>query len=335
MLRYFLFSFFVIIAASVQAQDPQYSQYYANALWLSPSFAGADYGTRGIVAARYQWPGLDASYISNTISADHYFSGIRSGAGLIIHNDFINPSRIRTTEVGGIYSYQVDVNKKINLRPGIQMSYVNRRIDMSDLTFGSQYTDAGYIGGSTREGSKFLSVSYVDISAGGLLVTDRLWFGVALHHLNRPDQSFLVGESQLPVKASYFGGYKFMLSPEWKRRYVKPDEEISVTPTFMYKLQGKSDQLDLGLYFRYNLIVTGIWYRSLPVKIYKPDPINNDGLIFMLGLHIRDFKVGYSFDATTSRLTMQSAGSHELTLSYKVKSKKRKEIQKRPVCPEF
>ena len=49
------------------AQDPQYSQYYANALYLSPAFAGAEENTRAIFATRYQWPGLDASFVSNTV----------------------------------------------------------------------------------------------------------------------------------------------------------------------------------------------------------------------------------------------------------------------------
>jgi hypothetical protein len=39
----------------------------------------------------------------------------------------------------------------------------------------------------------------------------------------------------------------------------RSDEEKSITPTFMYKMQGKSDQLDVGLYGQYNqLLGSGI-----------------------------------------------------------------------------
>ncbi|WMJ75681.1 type IX secretion system membrane protein PorP/SprF [Cytophagaceae bacterium ABcell3] len=47
-----------------KAQSPQFSQYYANALYPNPAFAGADYTS--IFASRYQWHGLAASYFSNT-----------------------------------------------------------------------------------------------------------------------------------------------------------------------------------------------------------------------------------------------------------------------------
>ena len=72
---------------TAQAQDSQYSQYYANALYLSPAFAGSQQNSRAIFATRYQWPGLDASYISNTISADHYIEKYKSGVGVIASTD--------------------------------------------------------------------------------------------------------------------------------------------------------------------------------------------------------------------------------------------------------
>lgn len=68
---------FVCVSKS-HAQDPQYSQYYANALYLSPAFAGADQNSRAIFATRYQWPGLDAAFVSNTFSADHFFTRYKS-----------------------------------------------------------------------------------------------------------------------------------------------------------------------------------------------------------------------------------------------------------------
>ncbi|WMJ73336.1 type IX secretion system membrane protein PorP/SprF [Cytophagaceae bacterium ABcell3] len=338
MLKYLLTFLAALTALQLQAQVPQYSQYYANALFLSPSFAGADYSTRGIMAARYQWPGLHASYISNTVSVDHYIPEYNSGVGLIINSDIITPANLRTTDVGIAYSYEIGITKNIVFRPGLQMSYVHRRIDFNRLTFGSQYTDNGFIGGSSSEDPNNPAIAYLDFASGGVIMSETFWAGISVHHMNRPNQTFINGESRLPAKFSVFGGYKFMLTPDWKRRYVNPDEEVSISPTFMYKSQGKSDQLDIGVYARYNTFITGLWYRGIPVKVYSPDRTNYEAIVVLVGYIYNNLQVGYSYDFTTSKLSMATWGSHELTLSYRIaKSKKKKQrpIQKRPACPKF
>ena len=333
--KFILFLITMLSLIRLYAQDPQYSQFYANALYLSPAFAGAEQNTRAIVASRYQWPGLDAAFLSHTVSVDHYFTNHKSGIGIIATSDLSTASKLKSTEAGIIYSYQADLSKKIVFRPALQLSYVTRSINFSRLSFASQFDDNGFKGGNTNENSNFNSISYADISTGGLLYSEKYWIGFSAHHLNRPDQSFMKGESRLPVKAALFGGYKFSFTPEWRKRHVNPDEEKSISPTFLYKMQGKSDQLDLGLYGRYNKLVLGIWYRGIPVKLYKSEKANNDAIILLFGVIHNGFQIGYSFDYTISKLTIMSGGSHELTLSYGFKTRTKKKIQKRPACPKF
>ena len=317
------------------AQDPQYSQYYANALNLSSAFAGAQENTRVIFATRYQWPDLDASFISNTISIDHYIEKYKSGIGFIASSDLSTAAKLRSSEAGLIYAFQAKISKNIVFRPALQVSYVNRNINFSSLTFGSQYTNNGFTGGATNEPGSVPSVSYLDFSAGGLLYAKNYWIGVSTNHLNTPEQSFMKGQSPLPIKASLFGGYKFSFVPEWKKKHVNPDEEKSITPTFLYKMQGKSDQLDIGLYGQYNALILGFWYRGIPIKLYAPERTNHDALIFLIGFMHNGFSGGYSYDYTISNLTGLSGGSHELTLAYGFKTKKAKQIQKRLPCPKF
>ena len=317
------------------AQDPQYSQYYANALYLSPAFAGAEENTRAIFATRYQWPGLDASFVSNTVSIDHYIDRYKSGIGFIATSDNSTAAKLHSTEAGLIYAFQAEISKKIVFRPAIQLSYVNRSINFNSLTFGSQYTNNGFVGGATNEPTNIPTVSYLDISTGGLLYAKNYWIGISAHHLNTPEQSFMKGHSSLPIKASLFGGYKFSFTPEWKKKHVNPDEEKSITPTFLYKMQGKSDQLDIGIYGQYNALVVGFWYRGIPIKVYAPEKTNHDALVFLAGFIHKGFSMGYSYDYTISKLANISGGAHEITLSYGFRTKKSKRIQKRAVCPKF
>ena len=319
----------------LQAQDPQYSQYYANALYLSPAFAGADQNSRAIFATRYQWPGLDAAFVSNTFSADHFFTHYKSGIGLIATTDYFTAAKMRSSEIGAIYAFQTKLFRKVVFRPALQLSYVSRSIDFGKLTFGSQYNNKGFQGGSTHENFNNNTVAYLDVSAGGLVYSNNYWIGFSTHHLNTPDQSFIKGESALPIKVSLYGGYKFSFTPEWRKKHINPDEDKSITATFLYKAQGKSDQLDIGVYGRYNVAVVGLWYRGIPVKLYEGESSNNDAMVFLIGFVHNGFSMGYSYDYTISKLGRTSAGSHELTLSYAIKNKPSKKIQKRPVCPKF
>jgi len=319
----------------IYAQDPQYSQAYANALYLCPAFAGAEQNTRAIFATRYQWPSLDASFISNTLSVDHYIDRYKSGIGLIATSDVATAAKLHSNEIGLIYAFQAELSKKLIFRPALQLSYVNRSLNFNSLTFGSQYTNDGYTGGPSTEPYNASTVSYLDISAGGLLYSEHFWAGVSTHHLNTPEQSFIRGQSELAMKTSFFGGYKFSLTSKWRKKYVKPDEEKSITPTILYKMQGKSDQLDIGLYGRYNILVVGMWYRGIPVKVFKSEKMNNDAIIFLVGFVYNGFALGYSYDYTISKLTGKSGGAHELTLSYGFKNKHSKWTSRRVVCPQF
>lgn len=331
----FLVFYLPCLVLQVKAQDPQYSQFYANALYLSPAFAGSQQNTRGIAATRYQWPAQEAAFFTCTASFDHYFERFRSGVGIIVNSDLATAANLRTTEAGAQYSYQFAVSKKLIFRPGLQLSYVSKKIDYNKLTFGSQYNNDGYIGGSNQENFARSSVAYADVSSGGLLYSDRYWIGVSAHHMNQPNQSFYNQESRLPAKYSFFGGFKWSFTPEWRKRYVNPDEEKSITPTFLYKMQGKSDQLDIGLYGRYNTLVAGMWYRGIPLKVYKPEKTNQDALVMLIGVVHKGLSIGYSYDLTLSKLTIATGGSHEITVSYSSKHKKKKTIVKMLPCPKF
>ena len=51
------------------AQDPAFSQFYANPLYLNPAFAGTNDCPRVNLNYRDQWPGIGRTYV--TTSAKH------------------------------------------------------------------------------------------------------------------------------------------------------------------------------------------------------------------------------------------------------------------------
>lgn len=329
-------SCFICLHITVSAQDIQFSQFYSNVLYINPAFAGSAHQTRVIGHQRLQWPGLDAKYITSSFSIDHFFTKTRSGLGLMVLRDIQGSNIISSTEISMQYSYELILTSKLAFRAGAQGTYASRYVNYSYLKFPDQYTVDGFTGQSTQEPFGYNKVGYFDVSIGGILYGDRFWAGASVYHMNTPNQSFYGDASNLPIKATFNGGYKIYLSPQ-STRSQNQDTEISLTPTFNYKAQGKSDQLDLGIYGMYHRAMLGMWYRGIPLKHYSRGLQNNESIVCLAGWKIGGLRLAYSYDFTVSKLSIgRTGGSHEINITYLFNRppKKKKPIKKIP-CPDF
>ena len=116
---------------------------------------------------------------------------------------------------------------------------------------------------------------------------------------------------------------------------TRETEDVSIA--FLYKSQGKYDQLDVGMYWRKNAIVLGVWYRGLPVKRNDYAVLNNDAIIMLVGYKFPKYRVGYSYDFTVSRLISSSGGAHEFSVIYEFNKNNDMptKVRKYYSCPEF
>ena len=77
-----------------------------------------------------------------------------------------------------------------------------------------------------------------------------------------------------------------------------------------------------------------MWYRGLPVKAYKPGYQNNDAISIVAGFKVGDWRFGYSYDITISRLAVNSGGAHEITTIFELADKRKKNsMARRRVVP--
>ncbi|MEJ6795542.1 MAG: PorP/SprF family type IX secretion system membrane protein, partial [Flavobacteriales bacterium] len=89
------------VSSEAQAQDPQFTQFYANPLYLNPAFAGTARCPRLVMAYRNQWPSLSGSYVTTSASYDQHVPTISGGLGVIVMNDQAGRGTLRTTSVAG------------------------------------------------------------------------------------------------------------------------------------------------------------------------------------------------------------------------------------------
>jgi len=317
----------MVLLCRMMAQDAHFTQFYAAPTYLSPAFAGTGSQTRFALQYRDQWPSIPGAFVSSNLAVDHYLSELNSGVGMLVSYDRAGSGALRYTSIGAQYAYELRLKHKVYLRPALQFSYVNHAVDWSRLVFGDQLARGGNV--DSYEGFTQRNTKYTDLGGGLLYFTPKLWLGIGVHHLNRPNQSLTLRESEVPQKLSVHGGYRFkVVTPVIKKH------PTSIIAAFNYRAQGKYDQLDLGAYFERDPIFAGLWYRGLPLKSYEPGIANNDAIAVVIGFKVNDWRFGYSYDITISRLAANTGGAHELTMVYELANARRKKsMAKRRVVP--
>ncbi len=307
----------LLCSNKAQAQDPQFSQYYAAPMYLNPGLVGINQKGRAGVNYRNQWPQIDANYVTYSFYIDYFFEDSNNALGLIVNTDQEGIAGLKSTNVGLQYAYQVQLDHNWTFRPGVEVSYYWRDINFNALTFGDQFDNSGLVRPITGETfNTGLSARFFDLAFGGVLYGKNLWLGTSMHHILEPNQAIAGGDAPLPRKFSVHGGYKIHfsdLSPR-AQRSVR-GRERSMTPSLNYKQQGAFKQLDAGVYFTLEPILLGAWYRGLPIDGIEGSK-NREAIISMVGFNQRNLTVGYSFDYTISDLGIGSGGAHEISLIY-------------------
>ena len=307
----------VLASAEIFGQiDPQFSQFYAAPLLLNPGFTGSTAEHRLIFNGRVQWPNLPKAYQTMAFSYDFWRPELKSGFGLQLLTDKAGTAGLRYTTARVNYSYKIVANKWV-ISPGIYFGYSSRTFDPNKLLFGDQLD---YGGGTTPpsldpNAAKLRNVNFFDTGVGLLFYTSRAWYGASVYQLNQPNSSIIDGNSPWPRKYVINGGLRV---PIYGDKH-KSNMVSSLSPSFMYRIQGGTHQLDIGMQYMISPVVIGLWYRGVPViKNYIGEP-SNEAVVFSMGLMFNYFEFGYSYDFTVSDLSAQSGGAHEVSLMYEFK----------------
>lgn len=318
------------------AQDPQFSQFYAMPLYLNPGFTGSTPMHRLTMAYRMQWPGLPKAFSTTALSYDYNLENLNSGFGFMFIHDNVGSANLISTSFTGSYAYKIRFGNGWVATPGLQFGYVTRNFDYSRLLLNDQigFGNTGVAAGTVDPVLLGMEkVTYMDFGTGVMVYNKTSWFGASVYHLNQPDYSLLGGEERLSAKYSVHGGVRIPL-------YGGPMDRTrisSIAPSFIYKRQGGFQQMDLGLHFYYNPMMAGVWYRgSVGKDSYNYG--NRRAFIFLAGIKLPKLEIGYSYDFTISTLGPASGGAHEITLGYLFKtdkSRKPKRSDKFIPCPAF
>ena len=312
--------FLIVSLASVSnAQDPNFSQFFASPMTLNPALTGKFDGLYRIAGNyRNQWPSINNAYTTATISAD--FAIMRDkvpeldqfGIGFMGFTDRAGDGVLTNNYAGVSIAYHkgLDENGYHQLGAGFQGTYINKRLDITRVKFQDQLTPFGFTGVTSESFSNDqVNLSYFDLNAGVLYNGstngyNNFYLGASMYHINRPKESFQKGNYLLSARTTLQAGGRIPVGP-YNSLHIAAN----------HSMQAKAHNTMIGGAYALNLnqdeenptnVYFGTWFRF------------GDAIIPYVGLEFGEWHLGTSYDVNVSSLkpASNSRGGVEISLIY-------------------
>lgn len=315
-------------AQSVLAQqNVQFSQYVFNPLALNTAYAGYRGESYATAMFRKQWSGLQGS--PETISASFEFlmpkTDDRVAWSVRLLSDKLGPQNTLSATGGYTYRIPMDEDKTKNLAIGLGGGITQYIVDGSAYRYVDDNDSKLPIGNVRKirpdaNVGLYYSTPKFYVQTG---INDLLNFKGVSTSYNWNNTVFETMERRMHV---YTGaGMVFNLG-----------ENFKLKPSFLWKEDFKGpSNFDFNMFFLIKEIVwVGGSYRT-GFEIWDKAGIANglqhaDAASIMVEFFpVSKFRIGYSYDITTSKLSPYQNGTHEISIGVAIPGKEKRELSPR------
>jgi type IX secretion system PorP/SprF family membrane protein len=296
----FYIIFCLLLAGTVNTafaqQDPQFTQYMFNNLYVTPAAAGIDGVTRFTALHRSQWLGYQSSFDNGGAPTTEILTfttpiyKLKSGFGAYVMRDQQGPQN--NLEVQAMYAYHL----------GIKDSKLSFCLKLGIFSHGVNATYYRYVQKDdplVLEGKE--SQVRPDIGAGVMLRSEKYYVGIGFNHLSKAKFDFGADSTRvgLQTHTNLTAGYFY---------YVNFD--LQIQPTILVKSDFNQFSFDIGVMATLrNTMWGGISFRqSEAANLFL-------GYSFMKD---KSLKLGYAIDFVMIDRQAKESFSHELMLSYEL-----------------
>lgn len=303
------------------AQDANFSQFYNNPMYNNPAYAGLTRGLKARLHYRRHWqkiPGDFNTYCFTMDVADRELPGA-GGIGLIVNSDRQGIGYFKTFTVGIAPSVRVPIAENFIMQAAPLISFVRNEINWDNLVFEGQLDDIqGNILPSSFTPPNNESLNYPDFSFGLVFQVQGNntvgTFGLAAHHLTRPNQSFF--EASAPRERRYVVHGDVIFNIGDYKGYFKRKISFKVNPGVVYQHQAGLNLYSVGLNLYILNLYFGMWYRneSLEYDTFS-DIVAMGGFLVPFDNGSR-MKVYYSYDMQVAAEKSFTGPSHEVSLVF-------------------
>lgn len=286
-------------------QLPEFSMYLQNDFLLNPAIAGTKDYIPVSVSHRSQWVNFNNS--PNTqIASVHGAVNEKAGLGLSLIKHETGPTGMMSAQLS--YSYRIRLNDKLKLSFGLAPMIIQQSLNKSKITLEEQNDNTfNRISGKTL---------IADLNAGVYMYSEKYFVGISVPQLagNKIRMGDDLFKEQLKRHYLLHAGYDHVIN-----------EKYTLTPSLLLKVieSGAPPQMDINIKATYNRSVWALLSYRFSASSYF-----NEAAIASVGIFKANFSFGYSFDYSFHSIGMQSSGSHELFIGYRIPVKPVQEIIK-------
>lgn len=342
----FLFLFIFSQGVHLFAQDPTYSQFYNNKLYLNPAYIGSTSGLRASFSFREQWSRLPGPLHTYNFAIDKPIilptSNVGLGIGFLANRDVEGEGALSNNQILLGASVRVPTGKNFFAVVGIMGGLNIQNINWNRLVFADQLDQ---VLGRLNTPSAAAGLIDETASVQALLNTGfNFWYqndftahtlGFSVNNIFRRQTSLINLDNDLPYR--YNTSYMGLIPLGRNSKEVRTGRSllVSLVPIVLWEHQGGLNTYNAGLLgtFSKNSARTakvysfhgGVSYRS---QKFVRDLQAVDAVIFHVGLRrFKDDKkhksansvqVNYSYDMTLSDLRFNINGSHEINLIFTI-----------------
>jgi type IX secretion system PorP/SprF family membrane protein len=269
---------------SFAQQEAQFSQNMFTKLTVNPAYAGIRHSYCATLLYRSQWVGFPGAPKTASLNFDAYLENINSGVGLTVVSDRLGFDK--SMLVRGAYSFHWEFSNENILAFGAELGFMQKSLNGAWLPPQTINDDA--------IPKPSISATAFDAGAGAYYKGQQTYFGLSVTQL--PQSTFTRGTVDFKSVRHYY------LTAGWNRQL---NADILLTPSVFVKTDAVSMQLDVNLMAEFNnRFWGGASYRL------------TDAFVLMGGVKRGNWKFGYAYDITASRLRYHSSNTHELMVGY-------------------
>ena len=338
-IRFTLLGFLLMFSLIGNAQDPSFSQFYANRVYLNPAFTGIESGLSIAGVSRMQWLNVDYGFRTYGVSIEIQEPFIKSGFGLNLLSNTEGLAQLKTTSVGLSYAYTIPM-KRHNIHFGLEANWIQKSVDWSKIIFSDQLDPVYGAIYQTAAVPVLDRVNYTDFHAGviwrfnsNLKLGKRKYkdvlssVGLSFHHVPSMFNTTGGGESlqnletRTAPRLTFHAGTVIPMVV-----FSGTKKEIAVSPNIKIDVQGEdiftfSENLQVytyGIYVLYDAFYIGALYQNKNVvSSYK----NTDSWILAVGAKFKtskesNFFIGLSYDANTTGVGTKAGGVYEIAFRW-------------------
>lgn len=319
----------LVLSFCAKAQDPHFSQYYNQPVFVNPAFAGLSGHFRAGLIYQKLYFKIPTGYATYNASFEAQVPKV-GGIGLNLISDIEGSGYLRTNAAEAIYSYAIhpDPRHKSNIiQVGFKAGLYSQSLDYSKLVFKDQLDPiAGLVVPSAISNANLSNLSnqhyFADFSVGVLgrynqlrkhsskiIATHLIAF--AISHITQPQQSLLKHDGQLPAK---FSLQYTCTKPLYPGNVHKTRDLMAFG--FILQKQDYFQELMFGGNLQRQAVYGGLWFRERSSILFNK---NIHALVMTMGTEISEgeytYKIGYSYDVVMNKLGNAAPGSHELSVS--------------------